>query len=216
MKRQLLAWAAVAASGAAQAAGTLTVCTDGAPDGFDIVQYESLVTEDAAGITLYDKLLAFKPGTTQVGPGLAERWDISADGLAYTFHLRKGVKFHTTPWFKPTRDLNADDVLWSINRVNDKAHPAHGIAKNGYAYWAGMEMPALIKSIEKLDAMTRAASPSRAPKRRCWPTWRCRRSARSIRPNTRRSCRPPASSTRSTPSPSAPARSSSRVTRKTR
>ncbi len=149
-----LGLAAVLAAANAGAAGTLTVCTDGAPDGFDIVQYESLVTEDAAGITLYDKLLAFKPGSTEVGPGLAERWDISADGLVYTFHLRKGVKFHTTPWFTPTRELNADDVLWSINRVNDKAHPAHGIAKNGYAYWTGMAMPELIKSIEKVDAMT--------------------------------------------------------------
>jgi dipeptide transport system substrate-binding protein len=154
VKRLLLGAAALAAAGAVHAAGTLTVCTDGAPDGFDIVQYESLLTEDAAGITLYDKLLAFKPGTTQVGPGLAERWDISADGLTYTFHLRKGVKFHTTPWFKPTRDFNADDVLWSINRVNDKSHPAHGIAKSGYPYWTGMEMPALIKSVDKLDAMT--------------------------------------------------------------
>ena len=141
-------------AGAALAAGTLTVCTDGAPDGFDIVQYESLLTEDAAGIPLYDKLLSFKPGTTEVAPGLAERWEISADGLVYTFHLRKGVKFHTTAWFKPKRELNADDVLWSINRVNDKTHPAHGVAKSGYAYWTGMNMPELVKSVEKIDAMT--------------------------------------------------------------
>ncbi len=145
---------ALAFAASAHAAGTLTVCTDGAPEGFDIVQYDSLVTEDAAGIPLYDKLLAFKPGSTQVVPGLAEAWDISPDGLVYTFHLRKGVKFHTTAWFKPTREMNADDVLWSVNRVNDKLHPAHGIAKSGYPYWTGMEMPALIKSIEKLDAMT--------------------------------------------------------------
>ena len=150
----LWAVAALAVTSAAHATGTLTVCTDGAPDGFDIVQYESIVTEDAAGITLYDKLLAFKPGSTEVVPGLAERWEISADGLAYTFHLRKGVKFHTTPWFKPTRELNADDVLWSINRVNDKSHPAHGIAKSGYPYWTGMAMPELLKSVEKVDAMT--------------------------------------------------------------
>jgi dipeptide transport system substrate-binding protein len=146
--------AALAATAGAHAAGTLTVCTDGAPDGFDIVQYTSLNTEDAAGIPLYDKLLAFKTGTTQVVPGLAERWDISADGLVYTLHLRKGVKFHTTPWFTPTRELNADDVLWSIQRVNDKTHPAHGMAKNGYSYWTGMSMPELIKSLEKVDAMT--------------------------------------------------------------
>ena len=142
------------ACGAVQAGGTLTVCTDSAPQGFDIVQYETVDTEDAAGITLYDKLLAFKPGTTEVLPGLAERWEISADGLVYTLHLRKGVKFHTTAWFKPTRDFNADDVLWSINRVNDKTHPAHGVAKSGYPYWAGMSMNELIRSIEKLGDMT--------------------------------------------------------------
>jgi dipeptide transport system substrate-binding protein len=141
-------------AGAAHAAGTLTVCTEASPDGFDIAQYESSVTNDAAGRTLYDQLLGFKPGTTEIQPGLAEKWDVSADGLVYTLHLRRGVKFHTTAWFKPTRDFNADDVLWSINRMNDKRHPAHGVAKNGYVYWEGMGMSALIKSVEKVDTNT--------------------------------------------------------------
>ena len=148
----VVAGALVAA--AAQAAGTLTVCTEGAPDGFDIAQYESAVTNDAAGRTVYDQLLAFKPGTTEVVPGLAQRWEVSADGLQVTLHLRRNVWFHTTPWFKPTREFNADDVLWSVNRVNDKQHPAHGVAKNGYIYWEGMEMSSLIKSLEKLDTHT--------------------------------------------------------------
>lgn len=146
--------AALALAGTAHAAGVLTVCTEASPDGFDIVQYESAVTNDAAGRTLYDQLLAFKPGTTEVVPGLAEKWEISPDGTVYTFHLRHGVKFHTTPWFKPTRDLNADDVLWSIERLNDPKHPAHGVAKNGYVYWEGMGMSKLVKSVEKLDAYT--------------------------------------------------------------
>ncbi len=144
----------LAAAGAAQAAGTLTVCTESSPDGFDIMQYESAVTNDAAGMTIYDQLLLFKPGSTEVVPGLAEKWTISPDGLTYTLNLRKGVKWHTTPWFKPTRDMNADDVLWSVNRVNDKKHPAHGAAKNGYIYWEGMEMGKLIKSVAKVDDMT--------------------------------------------------------------
>lgn len=139
---------------ASHAAGTLTVCTESSPDGFDIAQYESAVTNDAAGLTIYDQLLRFKPGTTEVIPGLVEKWDISADGLVYTLKLRRGVKFHSTAWFKPTRELNADDVIWSVNRVNDKAHPAHGVAKNGYIYWTGMGMPELIKSVAKVDDMT--------------------------------------------------------------
>lgn len=142
------------ASLGAHAAGTLTVCTEASPDGFDIAQYEAAVTNDAAGLTLYDQLLFFKPGTTEVIPSLAERWQVSPDGLIYTLHLRQGVKFHTTPWFTPTRDFNADDVLWSINRVNDKKHWAYGVAKNGYVYWEGMGMSKLIKSVEKVDPLT--------------------------------------------------------------
>ena len=146
--------ALVSTAAAAHAAGTLTVCTESSPDGFDIAQYESAVTNDAAGLTVYDQLLRFKPGTTEVVPGLAETWEISADGLNYTLKLRKGVKFHSTAWFKPTRDFNADDVLWSVNRVNDKKHPAHGVAKNGYIYWEGMGMSDLIKSVAKVDDST--------------------------------------------------------------
>ncbi len=153
MKR--LAWVAgLWVAAAAQAAGSVTYCSDGAPEGFDVAQYETVVTNDAAGLTIYDTLLRMKPGTTEVVPGLAERWDISADGLVYTLYLRKGVKFHTTAWFKPTREMNADDVLWSINRINDKKHPAHGMARNGYPYWAGMSMPSLLKSVSKVDDYT--------------------------------------------------------------
>ena len=151
---QLLLLATLAAAAQAHAAGTLTVCTEASPDGFDIVQYESAVTNDAAGLTIYDQLMLFKPGTTEVIPGLAEKWEVSADGLTYTFHLRRGVKFHTTPWFTPTRELNAEDVVWSIQRLNDKSHPAHGVAKNGYVYWEGMGMSKLIKAVAKVDDYT--------------------------------------------------------------
>ena len=145
---------ALAITPTAHAAGTLTVCTESSPDGFDIAQYESAVTNDAAGLTIYDQLLNFKPGGTEVVPGLVQKWAVSADGLTVTLNLRKGVKFHTTPWFKPTRDFNADDVLWSVNRVNDKKNPAYSVAKNGYIYWEGMEMPSLIKSLDKVDEHT--------------------------------------------------------------
>jgi ABC-type transport system substrate-binding protein len=58
--------------------------------------------------------------TTKIVPALAESWEISPDGLEYTFHLRKGVKFHTTKDFTPTRDFNADDVVFSFKRQLDK------------------------------------------------------------------------------------------------
>ena len=58
-----------------------------------------------------DTLLVYKPGTTELEPGLAESYDVSADGLEYTFKLRKGLKFPDGTRF------DADAVVWSINRV---------------------------------------------------------------------------------------------------
>ena len=145
--------AALLCVGAAQAAGTLTYCSEYAPEGFDIAQYETVGTGEAT-IPIYDQLLGFVPGTTRLQPGLAQSWDVSADGLVYTFRLRPGVKWHKTAWFTPTRDLDADDVVWSLRRMNDKSHPGYAAAKNGWVYWAGMNMPALVKAIDKVDAMT--------------------------------------------------------------
>ena len=69
-------------------------------------------------------LVEFKHGgTTEVEPGLAEKWDISDDGLTYTFHLRQGVKFQTTDYFTPTRDFNADDVVFSFERQCKEDNP---------------------------------------------------------------------------------------------
>ena len=43
---------------------------------------------------IFETLVALKPGTTEPEPGLAESWEVSDDGLTYTFHLRDGVSFH--------------------------------------------------------------------------------------------------------------------------
>jgi len=61
---------------------------------------------------VYDQLVEFERGTTNLVPGLAERWDFSSDGKEVTFHLRKGVQFHSTASWQPTRAFNADDVLF--------------------------------------------------------------------------------------------------------
>jgi dipeptide transport system substrate-binding protein len=145
---------ALAAGAPLAHAKSLAVCTEASPEGFDVVQYTSAVTADAAGETLFNRLLAFKPGTTELEPSLAERWDISDDGLTYTFYLRPDVAFHRTEYFTPSRTLNADDVLWSFNRQLDKGHPWHDSAARGYGFFDSMGLGELISRVEKLDEMT--------------------------------------------------------------
>lgn len=72
-------------------------------------------------LNIYDRLVeaeTIEPGKSDLVPGLAEKWDISADGLVYTFHLRKGVKFHNG------EELKADDVLFTFDRMLDPATKA--------------------------------------------------------------------------------------------
>jgi len=154
-KRSLRYWIALAALGVVTAqAKPLVVCTEASPEGFDIAQYTTATTADASAETIFDRLVSFTPGTTELRPGLAESWEISADGLQYTFHLRKGVKFHTTDYFKPTREFNADDVLWSFNRQLDPKNPWHDKAAMGFPYFESMGLNTLIKSIDKVDEHT--------------------------------------------------------------
>ncbi len=62
---------------------------------------------------IYDGLVDLDPITVEPVPAVAESWDISDDGLVYTFHLRKDVKFHNG------REVLADDFRYSFERVLD-------------------------------------------------------------------------------------------------
>jgi dipeptide transport system substrate-binding protein len=146
----LLAATALAAPTAASAK-TMVYCSEGSPEGFNPSLYTSGTTFDASSRQVFNRLVQFKRGTTTIVPGLATSWDVSADGLEYTFNLREGVKFHTTEDFTPTRDFNADDVIFTFMRQFDKEHPYHGVSGGSYEYFNGMSMPDLIKDIVKVD-----------------------------------------------------------------
>jgi dipeptide transport system substrate-binding protein len=135
-------------------AKTLVYCSEGSPEGFDPGLYTAGTTFDASSKPVYNRLVEFKRGTTEVIPGLAEKWDVSDDGLQYTFHLRKNVKFQTTDFFTPTREFDADDVVFSFERMLDKSNPWYNYAGGQWQYFDSMSMPTLIKNIEKVDDTT--------------------------------------------------------------
>src|SRR5579883_814337 len=101
---------------------TLVISQQADPTGLD----PEAVLNNSSGFimaTIYDGLVNYKSGTVEVGPGLAERWEVSPDGTTYTFHLRKGVKFHDgTPF-------NAETFIQGLNRL--KKDDPHSIYKTG-------------------------------------------------------------------------------------
>ncbi|MDR1826863.1 MAG: ABC transporter substrate-binding protein, partial [Methylobacteriaceae bacterium] len=136
-------------------AKNLVYCSEGSPEGFDPAPYTSGTSFDASSRPIYSRLVEFKKGTTEIVPGLAESWEVSADGKEYVFHLRKGVKFHTTGYFTPTREFNAEDVMFSFLRQQGAIEAwkeyTPGIE---YEYYKSMDMHNLISKIEKVDDYT--------------------------------------------------------------
>jgi oligopeptide transport system substrate-binding protein len=70
--------------------------------------------------SVFDGLLDYKPGTTEIVPDLAESFAVSPDGLTYTFVLRKGVKFHNG------REMTSADVKYSLERTMNPATQSPG------------------------------------------------------------------------------------------
>ncbi len=82
-----------------------------------------------ACVQIFQQLTAFKIGSTEIEPSLAEKWDINADGTEWTFHLRKGVKFHDGS------DLDANDVVLTYIVQWDVKNPLHKGKTGDFAYW---------------------------------------------------------------------------------
>ncbi len=128
-------------SGSSSSPGTATrkpvirVAYSGAPNGFDpgkaAVSYSHYVIE-----FIFSTLVALDKDSQPI-PDLASSWDISSDGTQYTFHLRKGVKFHNGD------EMTAADVKFTIDRLKDP--------KTGYPYVSYVEP---VDHVEVVDPYT--------------------------------------------------------------
>lgn len=99
---------------------------------------------------IYDTLLEYKPGGTEVQASLATEWSASADGLEWTIKLRQGVKFHDGSEF------DAEAVKLNFDRWRDTKHPGH---KGGdFAYYqymfGGFDDKSVIKEVQVVDKHT--------------------------------------------------------------
>ncbi|GGA09689.1 ABC transporter substrate-binding protein [Neptunicoccus cionae] len=154
LKTTLASSLLLASLGSGAFAQSLVYCSEGSPEGFDPALYTAGTTFDASSQPLYNRLAEFKTGTTETVPGLAESWEVSEDGKTVTFKLRKGVKFHSNDQFTPTRDFNADDVIFTFDRQGNEENAYNKVSGGTWEYYGGMSMPDLIESIEKVDDHT--------------------------------------------------------------
>jgi dipeptide transport system substrate-binding protein len=128
---------------------TLRFCAAGSPKTFDPAMTDSGI-DHMAHLPVFGTLVEVKRGTDQLTPGLAASWTISPDGLAYTFELRRGVAWHTTEAFKPTRAFNADDVLFTFGRTLSRDSAFATAFPNVSPYTVSLGWEKQIRKIEKL------------------------------------------------------------------
>lgn len=122
--------------------------------GGDSVALDPAIVTDGESLKIghqvFDSLLEYKDGTTIVQPGLAESWEVSPDGLIYTFKLRQGVQFHDGT------DFNAESVVFNFERWADpkSSYKYEGDSFDYYDSMFGSEESRVIKSVKEVDANT--------------------------------------------------------------
>ena len=129
--------------GIASAKGTLVYGSSGDAsrlDPGDVTDGESIQRMD----NIFEGLLEYEAGTTDIKPCLATSWEASTDGTEIVFKLRKGVKFHDGT------DFNADAVVFSFARQYDTTNPYHQYGE--WAYWGYMFSD--VEKMEKIDDYT--------------------------------------------------------------
>jgi peptide/nickel transport system substrate-binding protein len=99
----------------------------------DIIALDPIRVTDTESIEVselvFEGLVGWKAGTTDVEPRLADSWQVSADGLTWTFHLHDRVRFQDgTPF-------DAAAVVFSFQRLLDKKSASYLPESEGSMYW---------------------------------------------------------------------------------
>lgn len=127
----------------------LVYCSEANPTLFNPQRVSSSSTLDASAKTLYNQLLGFDNDSGQLKPELATEWQTLDEGRRYRFTLRRGVEFHSSDNFTPSRNFNADDVLFSFQRLIDASHPYHQVGDGQYPFFQSIELADNLVAIEK-------------------------------------------------------------------
>lgn len=128
-----------------QYGGTFTYAKNGAAITLDPAQTketESTVICD----NVFEGLVQQRAGKIAIDPCLAKSWEISQNGVTYTFHLRTGISFHDgTPF-------NAEAVIITFERQSNPKHPFN---RNGdFDFWKSFDMDRIVSAVKALNDST--------------------------------------------------------------
>lgn len=153
-------WTGIAQSASPQTATAdirdsgFVYCVNGQVSTFNPQKAGSGLIVDTLAAQLYDRLLDVDPYTYRLVPELAESWEVMDNGATYRFHLRDGIAFQTTEWFKPKRNFNADDVVFTFQRIFDRDNPWHNVNGASFPYFDSLQFADSVQSVRKLDNHT--------------------------------------------------------------
>lgn len=133
---------------------TLVYCSEASPTSFNPQLANDSATFNATGNTIFNRLVEYSEDMQSIQGSLAESWEVSDGGKTVTFKLRPGVQFHTVPGFKPSRALNAEDVVFSFLRQLRKDHPYHMIGGGAYPMFGYGGFHKLLKDVVAVDPLT--------------------------------------------------------------
>jgi len=114
--------------------------------------YAAATMDRAVVDMVFNGLVRYKPGDiSQFEPDLATSYEISSDGLTWTFHLRKGVMFQ--PWKgNPGYEMTADDVVYSLQRAANPDTSAYAGGYTGFTFTAVDKYTVQIKTTQALSS----------------------------------------------------------------
>lgn len=102
--------------------------------------YAAATMDRAVVDMIFNGLVRYKPGDiTVIEPDLAQAWEVSEDGLVWTFHLRQGVFVHPFPGMPDGYELTSEDVVFSLEKAADPTRSAYA------GEYVGMKFEAIDK-----------------------------------------------------------------------
>ena len=140
----------------AVAKGTLVYCSEGSPEGFQPQFFTTGTTFDAVSVPMFNRLVEFETGTTNIMPALAESWTVAPDGKAVHVQAAARASSSTATPTSSRRATSTPTTCCSRGTAWPTTnHPFHKMtAGQTSAYFEDMGMKNIVDKVEKLDPYT--------------------------------------------------------------